>query len=129
MTEQDKIVLLEDNHRLRAELDQLRKDFEFEIRERNAAICERDAAILERDEARVDQRLIDELWDRRTEMTDMNEQIKRLRKERDEARRWICQAGDMSLKFAKQLALLRGWDCFNDEADANNKAFREGTLQ
>ena len=77
----------------------------------------------------VDQLLFDELWDRRTEMTDMNEQIKRLRKERDEARRWICQAGDMSLKFAKQLALLRGWDCFNDEADANNKAFREGTLQ
>ena len=35
-----------------AELDQLRKDFEAEIRERNAAICERDAAILERDEAR-----------------------------------------------------------------------------
>ena len=38
--------------RITAELDQLRKDFEAEIRERNAAICERDAAILERDEAR-----------------------------------------------------------------------------
>ena len=42
-------------------------------------------------------------------------EVDQLRKERDEARRWICHAGDLSLKFAKQLALLRGWDCFKED--------------
>ena len=82
---------------------------------------------------RVDQLLLDELWDRRTEMTDMNEQIKRLREERDaailerdEARREICEAE----KYCREEANKRGWqDCFKEEADANNKAFREDTLQ
>ena len=46
------MMINDDNQRLRIENDQLRKDFEFEIRERNAAICERNAAIRERDEAR-----------------------------------------------------------------------------
>ena len=46
---------------------------------------------------------------------EMRLEIVRLTKERDEARRWICHAGDLSLKFAKQLALLRGWDCFKEE--------------
>jgi uncharacterized coiled-coil DUF342 family protein len=39
----------------------------------------------ERDDAQVDQQLIEELWERRTEMTEMKEQIKLLCKERDEA--------------------------------------------
>ena len=43
---------LGDNQRLRTENDQLRLDFDAEIRERRAAVCERDEAIRERDEAR-----------------------------------------------------------------------------
>ena len=38
-----------------------------------------------------------------------------LRKERDEARRWICQAGLFSLKMAKEVAARRGWDCYKEE--------------
>ena len=60
MTEQDKIVVLEDNHRLRATVDTLRR-------------------------------------------------------ERDEARRWICEAGLNSIKMGKELAALRGWDCYKEE--------------
>ena len=69
----------------------------------------------ERDEARVDQRLIDELWDRRTEMTDMNEQIKRLRNERDEARRESCVWGSRTEMGARSLAKFKGWDCYKEE--------------
>jgi regulator of replication initiation timing len=120
MNANDLATVLEDNQRLRIENDQLRKDFEFDLRERNAAICERDAAILERDKAQVDQRLIDELWDRRTEMTDMKEQIKRLREERDAARREVChwmntdESGCIK-HGSKETAITRGWDCFKEE--------------
>ena len=57
MTEQDFATVLADNLRLRAEVDQLRK---------------------ERDDAQVDQRLIDELWERRTDAAQMNERIRQL---------------------------------------------------
>lgn len=60
---------------------------------------------------RVDQLLFDELWDRRTEMTDMKEQIKRLREERDEARREVCEAE----KYCREEANRRGWDCYKEE--------------
>lgn len=69
----------------------------------------------ERDEAQVDQRLIDELWDRRTEMTDMKEQIKRLREERDEARREVCEFEQVNMKQAHEYAAYRGWDCFKED--------------
>lgn len=71
----------------------------------------------ERDEAQVDQRLIDELWDRRTETTDMKEQIKRLREERDEARRLACRCSSSSGSASESLeeAQLRGWDCFKED--------------
>jgi uncharacterized Zn finger protein (UPF0148 family) len=37
------------------------------------------------------------------------------RSERDEARRWVCQAGLFSLKMAKEVAARRGWDCYKEE--------------
>jgi hypothetical protein len=57
MTEQDFATVLADNLRLRAEVDQLRK---------------------ERDDAQVDQRLIDELWQRRTDASETNARIRQL---------------------------------------------------
>ena len=42
-------------------------------------------------------------------------EIKNLREERDEARRWVCQAGLFSLKMAKEVAIRRGWDCYKKE--------------
>lgn len=73
MTEQDKIVVLQDNHRLRAENDTLRR--------------ERDEAIRERDEARrawdaasdpINQLLLDELWSRRIDASEANARIQQL---------------------------------------------------
>ena len=63
--------------------------------------------------------LNEELWDRRTEMTQMKIVIAQLRKERDEARRMYCskvegnsrQYGTSSKDVAKQL----NWDCFEKE--------------
>jgi hypothetical protein len=72
----------------------------------------------ERDDAQVDQRLIEELWERRTDMTEMKEQIKLLRKERDEARQLACEfwvmdgSGYSSSSRAKEDAIARGWDCY-----------------
>jgi len=72
------------------------------------------------DDAQVDQRLIEELWERRTEMTEMKAQIKQLTKERDEARRMaslffvINEGGGLSNLKAKEDALSRGWDCFEE---------------
>lgn len=51
----------------------------------NARLREEVAAVRkERDDALVDQALIEELWDRRTEATEMREEIKKLRSQRDE---------------------------------------------
>lgn len=38
-----------------------------------------------------------------------------LTEQRDEARRWVCQAGLFSLKMAKEVAARRGWDCYKKE--------------
>ena len=57
----------------------------------------------------------DELWDRRTEMTDMKEQIKRLREERDEARREVCESAQYCVDRSKEEAERRGWDCYKEE--------------
>ena len=82
----------------------------------------------ERDDAQVDQRLIEELWERRTDMTEMKEQIKLLRKERDEARREVCErtAENLSLlgsnarleTLRNEHAARRGWDCYETKEKA-----------
>ena len=59
--------------------------------------------------------LNEELWDRRTEMTQMKIVIAQFRRERDEARRELCQAdaiyhGENDVDIAKE----RGWDCFEN---------------
>lgn len=68
-----------------------------------------------------------------TEIAEMKEQIKRLREERDEARREVCEfeasIEPTILKTLHSIAQLRGWDCYDEEADANNKAFKEGTMK
>lgn len=71
----------------RRERDQLRLDFDAEIRERKAAVCERDEAIRERDEAR---REVCEL----------------------ENLDWI---GSVCRKGEKETAQSRGWECFKEE--------------
>ena len=63
--------------------------------------------------------LHEELWDRRTEMTEMKIGIAILHRERDEARRMYCsmvegnsrQYGTSSRDVAKQL----NWDCYEKE--------------
>tara|TARA_R110000868_G_scaffold409714_2_gene695754 strand:- start:1470 stop:1847 length:378 start_codon:yes stop_codon:yes gene_type:complete len=53
----------------------------------------------ERDDAQVDQRLIEELWQRRTDATEMHEEIKKLRSQRDE----ISIHADVIIKEASAL--------------------------
>jgi septal ring factor EnvC (AmiA/AmiB activator) len=45
----------------------------------------------------------------------MEQHIKKLQAERDEARREVCawQAGDSGKSF-RQIATVRGWDCFGE---------------
>ena len=40
--------------------------------------------------------------------------IKRLREERDEARREVCEFGSLNSKKTHQYATYRGWDCFKE---------------
>ncbi len=72
--------------------------------------------------------LLDELWDRRTEATELRSEIERLRKERDEARREVCKGEAMLrlqrnrvhrdseevVRMAKEISVERGWDCFDN---------------
>lgn len=51
----------------------------------------------------------------------MNEEIQRLREERDEARRWVCRLVSAIRRETKgtdcthlQVARERGWDCFKE---------------
>ena len=74
----------------------------------------------ERDEAQVDQLLIEELWQRRTDATEMGARIRQLlgnteqlRAERDEARRELCNRCYGRLN-AREEANLRGWDCYKE---------------
>jgi len=97
------------------------------IDEMEATINEQRAEIkrirIERDDAQVDQRLIEELWERRTEMTEIKAQIKLLReqrdeiiKERDEARREVCRLMSMfNAENSIEIAASRSWDCFKEE--------------
>ena len=65
--------------------------------------------------------LNEELWDRRTEMTEMKIVIAKLRRERDEARREVCEmnaieSSNESVDFLsltpQDIADERGWDCY-----------------
>ena len=82
----------------------------------------------ERDDALVDQKLIEELWERRTDATEMQEQIKLLRKERDEARQQVCRqmllrgilfhrvgANSICVTDPSDVAKWMGWDCYKGE--------------
>jgi predicted nuclease with TOPRIM domain len=79
----------------------------------HAAADEIERLRTERDEAEP---LLDELWELRTEATEMREQIKRLRKERDEARMMYCTEISCQSKYEhctpKWVAEERNWDCF-----------------
>jgi hypothetical protein len=83
MTEQDFATVLADNLRLRAEVDQLRK---------------------ERDDAQVDQRLIDELWQRRTDASETNARIRQL----------LGNAEQLELTVARLNEDLRRMDAVTD---------------
>jgi hypothetical protein len=66
-------------------------------------------------------RISDELYERRTAMTEMSEQIAKLRKERDEARRMCCEHLHLfnnphnQKESYKQTAIQLGWDCYEKE--------------
>ena len=68
--------------------------------------------------------LNEELWDRRTEMTQMKIVISQLRKERDDARREVCEmnaieSSNESVDFLsltlQDIADERGWDCYEKD--------------
>lgn len=65
-----------------------------------------------------------------TDVDEAADEIERLRKERDEARRKICEMEAECIVYPpcspQQYAVRMGWDCFPDkaEADANNTLFR-----
>jgi hypothetical protein len=43
------------------------------------------------------------------------EALERVTRERDEARRWVCQQGLLiSPEMAKKVAIRRGWDCYKE---------------
>ena len=42
-------------------------------------------------------------------------EIKRLREERDEARREVCEFERVNMKQAHEYATYRGWDCFKED--------------
>ena len=48
-------------------------------------------------------------------MGEAEEEIKLLRKERDEARRESCVWGSRTERGAHSLARFRGWDCYKEE--------------
>ena len=63
----------------------------------------------------------------RSQLKDVTEEMERLRKERDEARREFCQYIHQNGGVLPQhYAAARGWDCFSEkaEADSNNSLFR-----
>lgn len=114
------------------------------------AVIEIETAIAEAVNLRVErveaEPLLDELWDRRTDATEMRAEIERLRNdldgsmlayrgasydrdrmrtERDEARRMWCEAApvgnslsvnDMNRR-ARAEAKRRGWDCFKENSN------------
>ena len=82
------------------------------VNEIEVLTLERDKARRERDDAQVDQKLIEELWERRTEMTEMKAQMKQLTKERDHARRLFCEwsaGSDRPGEAKEDIARSNGW--------------------
>jgi hypothetical protein len=88
------------------------------------ASCDCDACIkISKDTSKTDDqdiwdRLSDELYERRTAMTEMSEQITKLRNERDEARRMYCSVVENSRPHgtsAEDVAKNRGWDCYKKD--------------
>ena len=59
--------------------------------------------------------LNEELWDRRTEMTEMKIVIAKLRRERDEARREVLEGMHPDLRHG--YAAAREWDCFKENTN------------
>ena len=59
-----------------------------------------------------DEALMEELWERRTEMTEMKAQMKQLTKERDHARRLFCEwsaGSDRPGEAKEDIARDNGW--------------------
>jgi hypothetical protein len=65
----------------------------------------------------------DEIETLRSTVTDCRIEIERLRAERDEARREICDkvSAYSPSVTAKQWARERGWDCFKEASDDRSK--------
>ena len=71
---------------------------------------------IQTDDQDIWNRLHDELYERRTAMTEMSEQITKLRKERDEARRFYCSENSLPHgTSAENVAKCMGWDCYKKE--------------
>lgn len=53
-----------------------------------------------------------------SDLRDAADEIERLRAERDEARRWICEyKASISDREAKWWAGVHTWDCFKEDTD------------
>jgi hypothetical protein len=73
---------------------------------------------IQTDDQDIWNRLHDELYERRTAMTEMSEQIAKLRCERDTARRMYCSEVDNTRPhgiYAEDIAKSMGWDCYKKE--------------
>lgn len=53
----------------------------------------------------------------RTVFDEAADEIERLRKERDEARRKICEIESRGTCDSQRYARLMGWDCFKEDTD------------
>ena len=72
-------------------------------------------ASLEAHDDGINDALMEELWQRRTEMYAMKEQIKQLTNERDLARKMYCGVDNCTADEAMLLAKKQGWDCYEKE--------------
>jgi hypothetical protein len=76
---------------------------------------------IQTDDQDIWNRLHDELYERRTTMTEMSEQITKLTHERDEARRMYCHmAGQVMYRSynkstAEHVADNKNWDCYKKD--------------
>ena len=102
-------------------VDVLRQSIEKLIDEKQQLTKERDTMINDNISTHeMWDSLNEELWDRRTEMTEMKIVIAQLHRERDEARREVCDLMNMDWigcveKGNKETAISRGWDCYEKE--------------
>lgn len=76
---------------------------------------------IQTDDQDIWNRLHDELYERRTAMTEMSEQITKLRNERDEARRMYCVMAAQHMyksdnkSTAEHIADSKNWDCYKSD--------------